>query len=208
MKIRPGIYRHYKGKLYRVIGVAKHTETEEELVMYELLYQNDWSRFAVRSPREFFEKVRVKGKLQPRFQFLQSANSASVGVAVLIKRNNKILLMKRTGSHGAGTWSCPGGHIDFGESIEQTALRETKEEVGVKIKNIRFLAITNDVFRKEGKHYITVWVRAEHAGGKLKVNAEDELTEVGWFDVKKLPKPLFILDKLLKGKSYPKHVKL
>ncbi len=70
-KVNPGIYKHYKGNLYRVIGVAKHTETEEELVMYELLYKNDWSRYAVRPIKEFLEKVKVKGKLMPRFKFLR-----------------------------------------------------------------------------------------------------------------------------------------
>lgn len=70
-KIKPGIYRHYKGNLYRVIGVAKKPHTEEEFVMYELLYENDWSRYAVRPLKEFMEKVKVKSKLQPRFQFLR-----------------------------------------------------------------------------------------------------------------------------------------
>lgn len=48
-----------------------------------------------------------------------------VGVAVIVKRGGKILLIKRQGSHGAGTWAPPGGHIDFGESVEETARRET-----------------------------------------------------------------------------------
>ena len=44
-----------------------------------------------------------------------------VGTAIIITRDNKILLMKRRGPHGAGTWSPPGGHLDFGESPEQCA---------------------------------------------------------------------------------------
>lgn len=71
-KVKSGIYRHYKGNLYRVIGVAKHTETDEKLVMYELLYKNNWSRYTVRSIKELTEKVKISGKLQPRFKFLKS----------------------------------------------------------------------------------------------------------------------------------------
>lgn len=204
-KIKPGLYRHYKGNLYRVIGVAKHTETDEELVMYELLYKNNWSRYAVRSIKEFSGKVKVRGKLLPRFQFLESDQHAKVGVGVIVEKDEKVLLTKRTGSHGSGTWSPSGGHIDFGESLEQTAIRETKEEVGVKIRNIKFLGLTNDFFPKEKKHYITVWMKASYAGGKPKVNSKGELTKVSWFSWKKLPKPLFVsLKNLVAGKSYPK----
>ncbi|HEX6995608.1 MAG TPA: NUDIX domain-containing protein [Gammaproteobacteria bacterium] len=62
-------------------------------------------------------------------------------------------MVRRTNVHGDGTWSAPGGHIDKGESLEQCAQREVFEETGVTIKNIRFLAVTNDIFEAEGKHY-------------------------------------------------------
>jgi 8-oxo-dGTP diphosphatase len=86
--------------------------------------------------------------------------TASVGVGVILVEDRKILLIKRTGSHGDGTWSSPGGHIDYGESLEETAIRETNEEVGINITDVSFVAITNDVFPADKKHYVTVWVRA------------------------------------------------
>jgi 8-oxo-dGTP diphosphatase len=52
-----------------------------------------------------------------------------VGVAILITEDDRVLLMKRKGIHGTGTWSTPGGHLDFGDTPEQCAARETKEEV-------------------------------------------------------------------------------
>ncbi|HLL04605.1 MAG TPA: DUF1653 domain-containing protein [Myxococcaceae bacterium] len=63
-----GRYRHYKGNLYQVIGVARHTETEEELVVYQALYgeRGLW----VRPRTMFFEHVIVEGKSVPRFERL------------------------------------------------------------------------------------------------------------------------------------------
>ncbi|RHZ43459.1 nucleotide triphosphate diphosphatase NUDT15 [Aspergillus thermomutatus] len=84
-----------------------------------------------------------------------------VGVGVVIlNREGKIILGKRKGSHGAGTWAFPGGHLEFGESFESCAVREVLEETGLPIHDVRFLTVTNDVMEAEGKHYITVYVGA------------------------------------------------
>lgn len=67
--MRLGIYKHYKGNLYLVMGVAGHTETNEEMVVYQSLYGDYglWVR-----PRTMFEEtVEVNGKITPRFAFLQ-----------------------------------------------------------------------------------------------------------------------------------------
>jgi hypothetical protein len=68
--MRTGVYRHYKGKEYRVIGVAKHSETLEDLVVYETLYVNDVSRLWVRPRSMFEESVMVDGERVPRFRLL------------------------------------------------------------------------------------------------------------------------------------------
>src|SRR5512132_3683825 len=81
-----------------------------------------------------------------------------VGTAMIITRDDKVLLMKRKGTHGKGTWSTPGGHLDFGEPLEQCAAREAKEEVGVQVTDIRFRCVTNDIFESQGRHYITIWM--------------------------------------------------
>jgi len=66
--IQPGLYRHYKGHEYEVLGVARHSETEEEYVVYRALYGDRglW----VRPTAMFLETVTVDGRLCPRFQFL------------------------------------------------------------------------------------------------------------------------------------------
>jgi 8-oxo-dGTP diphosphatase len=71
-----------------------------------------------------------------------------VGTAMIITRDDKVLLMKRKGPHGKGTWSTPGGHLDFGETLEGCAAREAKEEVGLDVFDIRFRTVTNDVFEE------------------------------------------------------------
>lgn len=68
--LRLGRYRHYKGKEYRVIGVAKHAETHEDLVVYEALYDNEVSRLWVRPLTMFMEVVEVEGKSVPRFEYV------------------------------------------------------------------------------------------------------------------------------------------
>ena len=67
MSVEPGLYEHYKGKRYRVIGVAKHSETLEELVVYEALYENELSKLWVRPRAMFEDEVEVNGRRVPRF---------------------------------------------------------------------------------------------------------------------------------------------
>lgn len=67
-KIKLGNYEHYKGKNYEVIGVANHSETLEELVVYRALY--DDRKLWVRPLKMFLENVEVGGKIIPRFKFV------------------------------------------------------------------------------------------------------------------------------------------
>ena len=66
--VKGGIYRHYKGKLYKVITLARHTETKEELVIYEALYGDH--RIWARPKQMFLEDVVIKGKKVPRFELV------------------------------------------------------------------------------------------------------------------------------------------
>ena len=66
-----GLYRHYKGKLYRVHQVVRHSETLEELVLYETLYENDLGKWWVRPLAMFLETVEIDGVVKPRFEWLQ-----------------------------------------------------------------------------------------------------------------------------------------
>jgi len=128
----------------------------------------------------------------------------NVGVGIIITHNDQVLLMKRKGLHGQGTWSTPGGHLDFGETPEQCAVREAKEEVGLDVVDIRFRAVTNDVFEEAGRHYITIWMEGRTTSNDPMIAAEDEVAEIGWFAWDSLPDPLFLsLENLIKANSYP-----
>lgn len=98
----------------------------------------------------------------------------------------------RKGSHGDGHWSIPGGHLEFGETFEETTRREVLEETSLKIDNVRFGAVTNDFFESEGKHYITIWVLSDWESGKEHVTEPDKFIEMRWCDFDTLPGPLFL----------------
>jgi len=132
------------------------------------------------------------------------SHDPKVGVAIIITKDDQVLLMKRKGVHGTGTWSTPGGHLDFGETPEQCAAREAKEEVGLDVTDIRFRSITNDIFDQQEKHYITIWMDGRSTSGEPTIAAEKEVAEIGWFAWNALPQPLFLsLENLLKENSYP-----
>jgi 8-oxo-dGTP diphosphatase len=83
-----------------------------------------------------------------------------VGVGVMILKDGKVLLGLRQGSHGAGEWAFPGGHFEYMETLEDCAKRETLEECGVEIQNIRFQLLAN-LRQYAPKHYLHVGLIAE-----------------------------------------------
>jgi 8-oxo-dGTP diphosphatase len=129
----------------------------------------------------------------------------AVGVGIIISKGDRVLLLRRRNVHGAGSWSTPGGHLDFGESSGACAIREARGETKVEVADVGFRAITNDIFEVEGKHYITLWMEASYVAGEPIINAPDEVAQVGWFAWEALPEPLFFLplQHLLEGKCYP-----
>jgi len=122
-----------------------------------------------------------------------------IGIEVLVLKSGRFLLLKRTGSHGEGTWCPPGGHLEFQESPEDCARREVKEEAGIDIKNIRFAAVTNDIFSREDRHYITIHMLADYGSGEPRIMEKGKATDLGWFEWERLPQPLFLpIQNLLK----------
>lgn len=76
MSLQPGIYKHYKGSLYKVMGVARHSETEEQLVVYTALY-GDFGLW-VRPLEMFVETVQIADRQIQRFEFVESSDEANL----------------------------------------------------------------------------------------------------------------------------------
>jgi len=127
-----------------------------------------------------------------------------VGIGVVIMKDNKALLGQRKNAHGEGAWCFPGGHLEYQETWEECAARETVEEAGITIKNVRFGTTTNDIFTKEQKHYITIFMLSDYDSGEVKVMEPDKCERWEWFEWDKLPRPLFLPNQnLLKRKYNP-----
>ncbi|KAL6859841.1 hypothetical protein ACO1O0_003865 [Amphichorda felina] len=106
------------------------------------------------------------------------------GVACIIcNPDGKVLVGKRKGSHGAGSWGLPGGHIDPGETEEVTAAREVVEETGLEVRAVGKVAQTEDDFVVPGqyaKYYNThfIWCEVKDAAAQPEVKEPNKC--YGW----------------------------
>lgn len=113
-----------------------------------------------------------------------------VGVGVMIFKDGKVLLAKRLSSHGAGSYQFPGGHLEHLESVEDCARRETREEAGIEIQNIRFLQLSN-IAKYPPKHFINIGVTADWKSGEPKSLEPEKTQSWEWYSLDALPSPLF-----------------
>ena len=113
-----------------------------------------------------------------------------VGVGVMILKDGKVLLGKRKNAHGEGEYANTGGHVEPLESLVETAKRETMEEAGITIKNVRLLSVSN-IREYAPKHYIDIGFVAEWESGEPEVLEPDKREDWAWYDLDDLPEPLF-----------------
>lgn len=129
-----------------------------------------------------------------------SPRNPAVGVGCIPVHNGRVLLVR----NHRGLWSTPGGLLDFGESPVETAARETKEETGVTVRQLEFVAVTNDIIEASGKHYVTIWFRGEVDDPTLSVNDISEIAEARWCEIDSLPSPRHVyFENLLNGRTFP-----
>lgn len=115
-----------------------------------------------------------------------------VGVALLMRdEQERLLLVRRAGSHGAGTWAAPGGHVEQGDvSLLSAASRECLEEVGVVPAGMTVSGWTWD-HHPEGFVGMTFYVTAAIWTGEPTVMEPDKITELGFFPDSAWPTPMF-----------------
>ncbi len=123
-------------------------------------------------------------------QMASKTPQIKVGIGILVFKRGKLLLSKRKGSHGAGEYASPGGHLEFGESIVECAKKECREETGIEIKNVRFVRLSN-LKQYVGKHYIDIGLITDWKSGTPRVLEPEKAESWGWYELDKLPEPLF-----------------
>ncbi len=136
------------------------------------------------------------------------SDHALVGMGVvIINEQGQVLIGKRKGF--VEKYSIPGGHLDPGETFEQGAIREIKEETDLDIKDPQVIGLTNNLetYRETGKHYISVVLLVKKFAGKLKLMEPTKCEAWLWSDPKSLPQPHFDASKMgvdlyLKNKFY------
>lgn len=117
-----------------------------------------------------------------------------VGVGILIQNErNEVLLGLRKASHGTGEWSFPGGHLEFGETVFETAQREVKEETNLDIDTFELVSVCDEMryIKTDNKHYLGLGVLGKYTGGEPRVMEPEKCEAWKWFSLDALPDHLF-----------------
>ena len=105
-----------------------------------------------------------------------------VGVGAIIVCDGKLLLEKRKNEPGKGKWSIPGGLVELGESVEQTVIREVKEETGLEVEKPEHIDVVDNIIRDESGrvkyHFVIIDYFMKLKGGTLKAASDAE--ELRW----------------------------
>ncbi|NMC51626.1 NUDIX hydrolase [Candidatus Kuenenbacteria bacterium] len=173
------------------------------------LFGNDqpdgyWGKFMWR--RDFDFLLKAKELLDNE----QKNKRPLVGVGVMIQnKKGEVLIGLRKSQHANGEWSFPGGHVEFGERIEETARKEVLEETGLEIEKMELISVADQMryIETEGKHYLNIGFKGEYEGGEPKVLEPEKCAEWRWFSLDNLPTPLLegtelVIKNYLKGKIY------
>jgi 8-oxo-dGTP diphosphatase len=112
-----------------------------------------------------------------------------VGVGLIIRKENQILLGLRKKKFGFGKLCLPGGHLEMFETAEVAARRETKEECGLEVGKVELIGFTEDFYPKENKHYITIFFIGDYIGGEPQDMEPDKISNWTWYPIDQLKLP-------------------
>jgi len=113
-----------------------------------------------------------------------------LGVSAIVTRNGAVLLGRRRGAHGAGTWAFPGGKPDPGEHPRDAVRRELLEETGLNARSVTPVAWTSDIIVDSAQHYVTLH-HLVGALGEPEVREPEKVEGWHWHRWDALPEPLF-----------------
>jgi 8-oxo-dGTP diphosphatase len=119
-----------------------------------------------------------------------------IGTAIWVRKNGKLLMGLRSNKTGKGTWCPPGGRVEMYETIEDCAIRETREEAAIEISDLQLMTSIENIWPEMETHFVTFYYVADWKSGEP-IADPAEFTEWGWFDWKALPSPLFRPSQLL-----------
>lgn len=117
-------------------------------------------------------------------------------VGVMIFKDGKVLLGKRLAGVGTGDYAFTGGKLEHSESIEECARRETLEEAGIEIKNVKFHFITNLNTHYKPFHFVHIGLTAKWAKGEPRAMEPEKCAQWDWYSIENLPDPIMFATKL------------
>ena len=135
-------------------------------------------------------RIREKGRPVPgcpRCGWIDWFNPAPT-ISVLIRRGDRILLVRRAFPPARGAWDVPGGFIERGETIERAARREVREELGVGVRIERFVGIFPDTYGPHRLPSLNIYYLGRLSRGGGSVRAGDDASAFGWFPLDRVPR--------------------
>ncbi len=136
-----------------------------------------------------------------------------LGVGVMILKDDKVLLGLRNPNkekasselNGQGTWTMPGGKVEYMEKLVDAAKRELEEETSLVATSLKLICISDDM--TDTAHYVTAGFLVEEYSGKIKTMEPETILEWKWFDINNLPINMYkpskkVIEKYLDGIVY------
>lgn len=118
-----------------------------------------------------------------------SLQAPTVVAGTLVFKDGKVLLGKRKSAIGKGEYGLPGGKLEYLESFSDCVVREVAEETGMKVRNIRFVLLSN-VKAHTPLHFVYAGFTADWSGGEPQTKELDKCEGWNWYSFEELPEPL------------------